>query len=331
MELQTNTAAYAPAIYNSPTASAGNRKQTVYSINPRLTRYIFIPLAPLNEQPVSAFYVPEIPPNEFFPLRVFDFPVMNANGNQTALEKLPGEQVLDLQTVVGSRIPYNQFLDFAEIAKLDNEDAASQIFTVLTNPHICTKYGTRLKNKCLSCWSDYLSSEAIERIQTLDSALQPLAFSALEQLQTLFEDARQTADREVAMALQLVDDKTAGKSKFYDIDYLNIMHTHKDMPKFRTTADNERGMSDALNALTKVLEHNQAPGHNGLSREEIADIIVQATAPQISKINELESRLAKYEPLAEDTPKVCKGIKTRTGEPCKVLVTDSDYCSFHKE
>lgn len=206
-------------------------------LNARVTRFGLLPIRniPVDAQ---AFNVWHIPANEFFPFRGFVNELKNSNGDVYAtVPRTPLEQLVDMQTIAAGR----NFVDFPEIAKLENEENARRVFMVLSLPRLCSKYGYDLKNQCLTCWIAYLESDEF-RIKVYSEFqgeaeynLRTVALDAAGKLITNFLEALQTARQEIDTAIRQVEDKTSGKDTFYAIDYLHVYHTHSERPQYKTT------------------------------------------------------------------------------------------------
>ncbi len=312
--LQTQTALYEP-----PTARNAEQKKRQYDIDPKLTRYIFIPLQSLVDQISNAFYVNEIPANTFFPLYEFDFPVpvesggmasddltlRHLNGSKLSL-RTPGEQIVDLQRTIGSRLYYNFFADFIEVAKLDDKAKAKRIFETLKPKSLCSKYAFELKDTCLTCWLDYLNNEAdavIEEAFADDFELSTIAKLTKGQLGEVIFRALSQADVEVAEALRQMDDKTTGKTNLVDLDYQSIYHAHKERPKFRTTTDNQQDLHEVLKTLQGVISNSQPAQNNDNVLQQVAQMMAEqeakAKAREKALLDEIEALKGKTAPVAE--------------------------------
>lgn len=301
-----NISAAQPAQTAFHEINTGERKLSPDTLNPRATRYGFAPIWPVHGLPSTAFKMHSLPGSRFVPFRVFEYPLTNEHGVNNNLERLPLEQVSDLYTVAGEKFA----TDFPELAALDDEAKAREIVGLLTNPNQCEKYPVELKNTCATCWVNYLRGEApsvlAERYAD-DPRIFTAAGSTLRLLLTSLDNAVAEAATLVDVALREVDDPKAGKDRFYDVDYINIMNSHKNMPEFRTTTNPQASMDNFTKAIEKL-----AVGRSqdvGLTADDVRGIVAETTAAKDTRIAELEAQLAgkTADPFQAGVNVICEG------------------------
>ena len=119
--------------------------------------------------------------------------------------------------------------------------------------------------------------------------------------------ALNTADEAVADALRDLDEKTTGKTSLAPIDFLNIFHTHKDRPKFRTTTDNQRDLHDVLQGLNNTLNRqNPSTTDSDAVIKQVASMLAEQKADAdarearlLAEINELRAQATPTSEVVE--------------------------------
>lgn len=243
----------------------------------------------------------EIPANIVFPFRPFIGEIgQDTKGNETyRVERLPADQIEDLRRIA------QFFVEFPEMAKLDEPEAA-QVADVLANPRSCSKYSIELGNSCTSCWLGYLHSDAVKTaIDALPAnELKRAANASLPILIAALTEALGDARRRVDEAVREIDDPTKGKKQFYDVDYLNIYHTHSERPQYKTSTshtDSAQAIADAIRAVAQP-----APVQSGVSVEQFEQLMAMAV--------EMKAKLDEYEKGGPDVENKAAKIKEKIKE-----------------
>lgn len=286
--------------------SAGAVAPAMDQLNKRATRFAFAPLWDITGLPSNAFKLQTLPGSRFLPLRAFPTPFTNEAGHLETRERLPSEQVIDLQNVAGEAFA----TEFLELAKLENEPQAREILELLTNPNRCSKYPIELENTCATCWVAFLRDDAPTRIVEKYSDFPQMYEAAtvtLQKLLTSLESAVIEARRRVNVALREIDDPKSGKGNmFYPSDYINIYNTHQDRPKFKTTTDQNESMESMAKAIMTLAEGRKTD--TGLTAADVQAMIDSAASVQLeaaaAEIAQLKTQLAAKEAVkVEAEPK----------------------------
>lgn len=267
-------------------------RQAADGISPRATRYGFSPVWQIDGLPSTAFKLHSFPASKFVPFRVFEFPVTNDKNQQEFRERTPSEQVADLE-IIGAGLCTT---DFPELAALENEQEARTILEILTNSENCPKYGLKLKNTCVTCWHSYLLNTAPNLIVEAFEGNDRLYFAAGETYTRLFnsiDSAITEANRQVDVALRQVDDPKSGKDSFKDVDYINLWHTHKDMPKQRTIVDEKTEMNELAKAISLLAKNQLTTPTQGLTSDDVKQMISEANNSKDAEIARLKQQLAE--------------------------------------
>jgi hypothetical protein len=280
---------------SKPMAAVGTQpKIDKKSINPRATRYGFLPLW-TQQTSARDFYVWKIPANQVFPFRPFIGEIgYDPYGKELyRTERLPAEQVTDLQRL-------NQFfVELTPLDRLESEEAAERVASVLINPNTCPKYEMELGNECTTCWLKYLFAEAADKAKGLEDAAERKAARECIQLLTAgMSKALEEARRLVDIAIRDIDDPKSGKTAFTAKDYLNIYNTHSERPQYKTTASGSGNIDQLVSALTGALKKDEAPNVDVAAllsemssmREELAKL--KAT-PEVDKAEEIKKKITK--------------------------------------
>ena len=268
-------------------------------LDPRATRYGLIPIW---DQSVAArdFYTWTIEANKFFPFRPFIGEIIqDIKGNEIGrTERLPADQVLDIQRITA------YFTEFPALADLNSEERAAKVVDVLVNPNECTKYGMEISNGCASCWMAYVHNELPDRIKAElagDNELQRAANACVPILRAALEKAIGEARRMVDEAIREIDDPTKGKKQFYDIDFLNIYHTHADRPKYKTQTSN----TDSAQAIAEAIKSLAQPAAAQVVPQEVLDLI----AAQAKELADLKAMISNKGTATEEVPETKKKPK----------------------
>jgi hypothetical protein len=237
----------------------------------RMTRYGFRPIWDIRDLPGQGFMDNEITAGTVRPFRLFQFPVTNDRGEQMLIDRFPDDQVQDMVNTV----PF--FIEFREIALLDNEDAARSIFEALANPNACSKYPYQLRNKCATCWLNYLRSPlASERLSPfLGSPYEEAVTASYNSLAANLEEALAEAERQIDEAESLIADSTSPKQTYVPNDIINIQHRHDDMPEYRRTTKSlsAESLAQALQSVGVM-----GPSGAGAVTPQVLEIIQQMQA-----------------------------------------------------
>lgn len=322
MQIAENTA---PSVFHD--INTGERPLTSDALNPRSPRYGFAPIWTVSGLPSNAFKLHDLPGSRFLPFRVFQYPLTletHRAGDPPALyERMPLEQVSDLYSVAGPKFA----TDFPELALLEDETKVREIVGYLTNPNVCVKYPYELQNTCATCWVDYLRHEAKSVIAENLSDTPQMFTAAMEshrRLLTSLENAVSEAGTLVDVALRDVDDPKAGKDRFYDVDYINIWNSHKEMPQFKTTTNPQASMDNFTKAIEKLALGREQP--TGLTAEDVRAIVAETTAAKDAEIAELKAQLTRSKEVVS-----CTGMKAN-GDPCGAnAVIGTNRCRHHQE
>lgn len=241
-------------------------------INPRATRYGILPIWPAQTS-ATDFYVWKIPANTVFPFRPFVGEVgQDINGNVTyTTERMPSDQILDMYRVS----PF--FVELAPLSRLGDEEKAKRIAEVLANPNVCEKYPTEVGVTCATCWFKDSLTGMEERIKTMldDADMRKAARECMALLRDMFSNAISEARRQLDVAIRDIDDPKSGKSMFYDVDYMNVHHTHSDRPQYRTSTSNSNVGTQIAEALRDLSKKDEAPAID--IAKIVADAVTEAT------------------------------------------------------
>lgn len=224
--------------------------------NPRAVKYGFLPIWPY---PTSSrqFYVWVIPANVVFPFRPFVSEILqDINGNTLSVfERLPGDQITDMQTSCPEFIYLSELSEFEK--KGATEEDIYQVVSALTNKKKCSKYPIELNNECISCWVEYLNNVFYEKADSLPFSNPESVFvakSTAAKLVNGMSSALESARRRINKALMDIDDPRSGKDSFTDNDMLAVYHTHSDRPKYKTVVSDTGSMSPELLEILKAIK-----------------------------------------------------------------------------
>lgn len=304
-------------------------------ISPDATRYIMAVIQPVKNLDGQFFATETIEANQFFPLRSLESPGWNAAGGSIKVPRSPAEQVADIMQDAANENNPRIIVDFFKLSQLESETDAEQILSALANPKPCTKYPFQLKNRCVTCWRDYLATEAPAKIVAEFSdnpRLYEAAADSLERLHNAFETALARADQSVHTALSNLEDKSKGKSQLYDFDYANIRHAHKETPTLRTSVDGQNQIERLIGALGNAL-----PQQAGVTLEDVKSVVGEALN---AKNNELAEKEAEIQKLKEQLERNAATVESAakcgdTGglnskqEPCGNPAKINGRCASH--
>jgi hypothetical protein len=284
---------------------SGERPREKDGVDPRAPRYGLSPIWPVHEIPANAFKLSSVPGGKFIPFRVFEYPSNDANGRSIRKERMPEEQVADFYAVTADKFG----TDFPELAVLEDESLVREIIACLANPKPCSKYPLQIGHGCATCWLEYLRGpdvgEALSKFAG-NEKVSDAAVKTVGRLVAALDNAASKALSDVGVALRDVDDPKVGKDRFYDVDYLNIWHTHQNMPKTRTVVDQQQSLDDLTHALSLAV----GGGKGGLTVESVQAMIDTANADKDAEILRLKAELAAKTPEPQ-TPELPEpGLKT---------------------
>ncbi len=276
-------------------------------------RYAFIPIwESKRDIHPHTFYSPDLPANEFFPLKPFQVPKLNLEKDEapSMLNRSAYAQVLDLFEIAGG----NFAVEFIEVAKLRDGKLADKVFSALqpqefidgvSEPKNCTKYSAQLKNKCATCWIQYLEEEAEEVLelyfaisdsdnQTARETKQKALLAGQASRNVLLgslQSALALADSHWQESVSEIESKT--KKKLSPQDLINMRHLHNDRPNFsmlNVSGNAPQIDSEAIGAgFAKGMQTANQPNTDDLSQviaDSVTTAVQQATAPLITQINE---------------------------------------------
>jgi hypothetical protein len=248
----------APAIVDVGTNITGNNDPL--ALDPRATLWGFRPIWEIPDLPGEAFLGWSLPPNKFRAFRVFQFNGWDAQGKNTLTDRLPAQQAADLR-----HFPF--FIDFPEIAALQNDQEAVKIFRLLTNPNECTEYPYDLDTSCATCWLGFLRSIKPEAVVEADLSEKARAafIASRNRMVDNFHAAIEDANRQIDEAVSQINNPQEGKKSYQPVDYLNIRHTHNPMPEYQT-ANPQAMLAKALGReLRNVLPNDQKGPGDGVT------------------------------------------------------------------
>jgi hypothetical protein len=264
-------------------------------------------IVPIWDYPTSPkdFYVWTIPANTIFPFRPFLSEVLTDPFGKVLSEneRLPDDQVTDLIASQNSN-----FIYLSELRNLP-EQTVERIVEILTPNKRCSKYPVELKEKCITCWINYLDNEVYEVLEkyNFDSETTRVIDKTIEEMARGFRNAIREAQRRIDIAIREIDDPKSGKSAFYESDLQAIYHTHSERPKYKTTVNEGAEIANVLKQI----------GNN--STEQLLNMISSLQAKILTleeKLKEPEKVEAKEEVTQEEAPaeeelKVVSKIKHR--------------------
>lgn len=247
-------------------------------------RYCFIPLI---RKPVAGteFRVPDwhLPVNQIFVVRSFSNTITDVpSGGKKSVPRTAAAQANDIYLLAGRE----GGLDFPELAKLQDDDAARLICdTVLANPKICERYPDENGIGCVTCWNVYLNREAPAKIGELPFALQETARTALGRLQESLARAQTFARDTFRMSVDAIEGNK--KARLSEQDRINMRNVHQEEPNFSGVMGQATGLgAEIAKGIAAAMATQATPQ---VDTGMIAGIIAEQLAPLQQKVADLEA------------------------------------------
>lgn len=331
--VDTMPAAVARPVSNMPVSPAVDPETY---IPPNAVRYGMVLIKTLTGVSALAFGDSTIPANMFWPFipRLKHFPDPNGNadpitGEVNARSSVipPAQQIDDMTILLGS---YGKpvFLDFFKLSQLDDEESCNLVMATLSNPKPCTKYPYALQNRCSTCWNDYLTANGQKLVDTklnATPALHNAGMDTLHQLLRGFAQAIPQANRNLELELKKLDEPKKGKAQLYDEDHDNILHCHRDMPRFRTSTDSQTSIDALTEAISGMVPGQTIPDAPTMTPDDVRAIFSQEMSAKDQEIARLTAELAAKSPAEAkpESPKTKPAPVAEIKKPEKEVTTET--------
>jgi hypothetical protein len=272
---------------------------------PHKPRWIFLPIQDLQVESLD-FRTNILPAMTFYPLEPFRNWVDTERGRIPVPRTTEGQFAdVGLKTVVADR----KVADLMDISLLEEEADQVEVFSVLMNRRVCEKYPFELGNQCATCWvrdiEEDLEARVEEKLQG-KPALREVATKTARLLYEVLNEALTDADLLVNEALEQIDDKKMGKLRLYEYDLTNIYHTHREKPKFRTTAESggetAEAMKQSAEAMTMIAE-KMGDSTGNVSKEEIQAMIAEQGNETAKALEEAHKKIRDLEAVKNGSGK----------------------------